>query len=201
MTLKRVFDFVISVSGILILSPALLFIALVIKCDSPGPVFFRQERVGRGGKLFRIRKFRTMTAGLSGLPVTVGGDPRITRSGAFLRKWKLDEVPQLIDVVIGHMSLVGPRPELPEFVTHYPGDARAIVLSVRPGITDAAALLYIDEEQLLARSPDPLNTYIEEVLPIKVRYYVNYVNDQSFLGDLRILLRTVAALSVRTFKR
>ena len=144
---KRLFDLLLSCIGLLLLAPLLLLIALLIKLDSPGPVMFRQERVGRFGKPFRIHKFRTMRhepAG-QGLQITVGADRRITRVGGFLRASKLDELPQLLDVWLGDMSLVGPRPEVPRYVAHYPAELREKVLSVRPGITDIASIEYRDE--------------------------------------------------------
>ena len=154
---KRLFDWLLSSLGLLALGPALLLIALLVKLDSPGPVFFRQERVGRHGRPFRIHKFRTMRhepAGL-GLQITVGQDARITRVGRFLRASKLDELPQLIDVWTGTMSLVGPRPEVPRYVAHYPSALRDKVLSVRPGITDIASIEYRDESAVLGGARDP----------------------------------------------
>lgn len=194
--LKRTFDLLVSTLGLLLLAPILLCLAVCIKLDSSGPVFFRQERVGREGKLFRIHKLRTMVtdAEWSGLQVTVGADPRVTRVGRWLRKYKLDEFPQLIDVWQGHMSLVGPRPEVPRYVACYPSDMRDIVLSVRPGITDKASIKFKDENAILGLAIDPHKAYVEEVLPIKLRYYVEYVKSRSFLGDIGLILRTVWAL-------
>jgi len=193
---KRIFDLCASLSGLVLLSPLFLLIAILIKRDSSGPVFFRQTRVGRQGQAFRIHKFRTMAtdAPARGLQITVGADSRITRTGCWLRKYKLDELPQLIDVVRGKMSLVGPRPEVPKYVAHYPPDARQIVLSVRPGITDNASIEYRDENDILAKSDDPEREYIEKVMPVKLEYYRRYVEERSMPGDLAIILRTFAAI-------
>jgi len=194
--LKRSLDIAASALGLLVLSPALLVVAALIKLDSPGPVFFRQVRVGRFGRPFRIFKFRTMTHVVvpDGPQLTVAGDARITRIGAFLRRYKLDELPQLIDVLRGTMSLVGPRPEVPRYVEHYPEASRERVLSVRPGITDAASLHYRDENTLLARAADPEREYLEVILPAKLQYALEYVDNASVGNDLRMIgltLRTV----------
>lgn len=196
MLVKRLFDLVGSAVGLLLLAPLFAVIAVVIKRESPGPVFFRQERVGLRGRTFRIHKFRTMAVSGEGKGplITIGADRRITASGAFLRKYKLDELAQLIDVFIGEMSLVGPRPEVPKYVALYPNDVRVTVLSVRPGITDLASIEYRDENALLGKSQDPERTYIEEVMPAKLRYCVEYVQNRSFLLDLRIICRTIAAI-------
>jgi lipopolysaccharide/colanic/teichoic acid biosynthesis glycosyltransferase len=193
---KRLFDLFVSALGLLALSPLLLVIALWIKFDSVGPVFFRQERVGRGGKIIRIFKFRTMVidAEEKGLQITVGADARVTRAGKWLRKRKLDELPQLLDVCLGRMSLVGPRPEVPRYVACYPDDVRQMVLSVRPGITDKASIEFKDENEILGRAGDPDLAYINEVLPIKLGYYVEYVKTQSLLSDILLIIRTVRAL-------
>ena len=194
--LKRALDLLAAVAGLLLLAPAFLLIALAIKLDSPGPVFFRQERVGLRGRPFRIFKFRTMTVGpaTGGIEVTVAGDARITRVGAALRRTKLDELAQLIDVLRGTMSLVGPRPEVPRYVSHYPPEWRERLLSVRPGITDFASVRYHDENDLLARASDPEREYIEVILPTKLRYALHYVDNPTLASDLRVLgltLRTV----------
>ena len=193
---KRIFDLLASVLGLLLLAPILLLIAIAIKLDSRGPVFFRQERVGQNGKPFLIHKFRTMTtdAEQRGPQITVGADIRVTRIGAMLRKYKLDELAQLIDVVRGEMSLVGPRPEVPRYVACYPDDVRALVLSVKPGITDLASIEYKDENEILGKAKDPQYAYVHEVLPVKLRYYVNYVQTRSFLGDIQIILLTLQAI-------
>jgi len=194
---KRIFDLLASGFGLLVLSPVFLLIALSIKLDSPGPVFFRQERVGRFGTAFRIHKFRTMVtdAEKKGLQITVGADARVTRTGAALRKYKLDELAQLIDVFIGDMSFVGPRPEVPKYVDHYPPEARNIILAVKPGITDRASIEYKDENEILGRASDPHKAYIEEVLPIKIGYYLDYVKNRSLIGDIRIIFATLRALA------
>jgi lipopolysaccharide/colanic/teichoic acid biosynthesis glycosyltransferase len=193
---KRLFDWLASTCGLLALAPVLVVLAFWIKLDSSGPVFFRQERVGRGGKLFRIHKFRTMVtdAERRGLQITVGADARVTRVGQWLRKYKLDELPQLLDVWLGHMSLVGPRPEVPRYVACYPADVRDVVLSVRPGITDRASIEFKDENEILGRAADPHLAYVNEVLPIKLRYYVDYVAQRSFWSDIGIIFATVRAL-------
>lgn len=193
---KRFFDWIASTCGLLVLAPVLLLLAVWIKLDSQGPVFFRQERVGLGGKLFRIHKFRTMVidAERRGLQITVGADARVTHVGQWLRKYKLDELPQLLDVWLGHMSLVGPRPEVPRYVASYPADVRDVVLSVRPGITDRAAIEFKDENEILGRAVDPHVAYVQEVLPIKLRYYQDYVAKHSFWSDIAIILSTLKAL-------
>lgn len=190
---KRVLDVLCSALGLLLLSPLLILIAVLVRLDSPGPVLFRQERVGRHGRSFRIHKFRTMrhTAASAGPAITVHGDARVTRVGAVLRRFKLDEMPQLIDVLRGEMSLVGPRPEVPEYVSHYPPAEREIVLSVRPGITDRASIDFSDEGALLAQAADPHRYYIDEILPVKLRYYVEYVRSQNLVGDIGIIFLTL----------
>ena len=196
--LKRALDIAIAALGLLVLAPLLALLALLIKFESSGPVFFRQTRVGRHGKPFRIFKFRTMAHGpqRGGPQLTVEGDARITRVGAVLRRTKLDELPQLIDVLRGTMSLVGPRPEVPRYVEHYPPGDRERVLSVRPGITDFASLRYRDENALLARASDPEREYLDVILPSKLRYALDYVDHGTVADDLRVLgltLRTVFA--------
>lgn len=194
---KRLFDLTLSSLGLLLLGPSLLLIALLIKLDSTGPVFFRQERVGRHGKPFRIHKFRTMRHDPTGqgLQITVGADSRITRVGAVLRNTKLDELPQLIDVWCGTMSLVGPRPEVPRYVAHYPAALRAKVLSVRPGITDIASIEYRDESSILAHAADPESAYIEQVLPHKLALAVSYVDQASVWMDIKLIWRTIRAIA------
>ena len=197
--LKRTLDLLCAGVGLVLLAPLLLGIALWIKLDSPGPMFFRQERVGRGGALFRIHKFRTMRADVSnaGPQITVAADPRITRAGQFLRRAKLDELPQLIDVLAGTMSLVGPRPEVPRYVAMYPPELRDKVLSVRPGITDPASIDYRDESALLARAADPERAYIEEVMPAKLVCAARYVDQMSVLNDVRLIGATLRSLWLR----
>ena len=194
LALKRLFDLGAACLGLLLLSPVLVVIALWIKRDSPGPVFFRQERVGLQGKPFRIYKFRSMRVDNAGLQITVGEDARITPSGLFIRAYKLDELPQLINVVLGDMSIVGPRPEVPRYVKLYPEAVRTQVLSVRPGITDLASVQYRSESTLLAQSADPERTYIDEVMPAKLALCQRYVQERSFLLDLKIIAMTIAIM-------
>jgi lipopolysaccharide/colanic/teichoic acid biosynthesis glycosyltransferase len=189
---KRAFDFLGALAGLLLLWPVLLIVAAVIKLDSSGPALFLQERVGRGGRPFRIHKFRTMRVDAAGPQVTASSDSRVTRAGAILRKYKIDEMPQLLDVLVGSMSLVGPRPEVQKYVAHWPTDARREILSVRPGITDPMALEMFDESSLLAGAADPERKYIEEILPVKVAGYLRYVRTRTFAGDIRVILRTIA---------
>jgi lipopolysaccharide/colanic/teichoic acid biosynthesis glycosyltransferase len=193
---KRAFDLVAASIGLLLLAPLFIVLALWIRLDSPGPVFYRQQRVGRGGMLFRIFKFRTMVARPSdGRQLTVGRDPRVTRAGHFLRKSKLDELPQLLNVIQGSMSLVGPRPEVPRYVACYPPEVRALVLSVAPGITDWASILYKEESEILGRAADPEQAYVEKILPAKLEYYVRYVRERSLWVDLRIIVHTLVAIA------
>ncbi len=196
--IKRLFDVAASSLGLLFLFPLLILVSLWIKFDSAGPVFFRQIRAGKDGVEFQIFKFRTMAvnAEASGR-LTVGADKRITRSGAFLRKSKLDELPQLLNVLLGHMSLVGPRPEVPEFMNCYPADIRATVLSVRPGITDLASIHMIDENEILGQYHDPRKAYIDIILPIKQKYYLEYVEKSSLSFDLFIIFSTIAKIVTR----
>jgi lipopolysaccharide/colanic/teichoic acid biosynthesis glycosyltransferase len=197
---KRLFDVLAAGAGLLVLAPLLLAVALWVKLDSKGPVLFRQVRIGRHGVPFDIYKFRTMAdrpdAGSRGAgpQLTVGQDPRVTRAGRFLRHYKLDELPQLLNVLEGTMSLVGPRPEVPRYVECYPPAARSTVLSVRPGITDLAAILYKDESTILGQARDPEQAYVETILPVKLEYYQRYVRERSFWLDLRIIFRTLAAI-------
>jgi lipopolysaccharide/colanic/teichoic acid biosynthesis glycosyltransferase len=196
MALKRGLDVVGAAFGLLLLLPVLAFIALIVKLGSPGPVFFRQERVGLGGHPFRIYKFRSMVveAARSGTALTVRADPRVTRVGAFLRRSKLDELPQLINVLAGDMSIVGPRPEVPEFMKFYTPDQRAIILSMRPGMTDYAAILFRDESSLLDQDCDPIAVYRREIMPVKFAYYERYSREIGVLNDLRIILETMLLL-------
>lgn len=192
MLAKRCFDLFFTSIGLILLIPVFLLIFLCVKLDSPGPVFFRQERVGLDGVIFRIYKFRTMIidAEKCGKQITIGADQRITASGQFLRKYKLDELPQLINVLMGDMSLVGPRPEVPRYVAEYPPHIREIVLSVMPGITDYASIEYRDENEILGRAINPEKAYIEEVLPIKLAYYVRYVKERTLWLDFLLIIRT-----------
>lgn len=193
--MKRLFDITASGLGLLVLSPLFLVLALWIKLDSPGPVFYRQVRVGRGNKDFRLFKFRSMRVGSDkkGL-ITVGGhDPRVTRSGYYIRKYKLDELPQLINVFIGDMSLVGPRPEVRKYVDLYtPEQLR--VLDVRPGITDMASIRYRNENELLEQAADPEQYYRDVVMQDKLRINLEYIADHSFIKDLKIIFMTFKAV-------
>ncbi|SJZ68307.1 Sugar transferase involved in LPS biosynthesis (colanic, teichoic acid) [Trichlorobacter thiogenes] len=193
MLAKRLFDLLFTIPGFLLLAPFMLIIAIWIRLDSKGPVFFRQERVGQSGKPFRILKFRTMCidAEAKGRQITVGNDPRITKSGTFLRKYKLDELPQLLNVIKGEMSLVGPRPEVPRYVAMYPEDTRQIVLSVPPGITDFASIEYKDENDILGAAANPDKAYIEEILPAKLGYYLRYVQTRSLKLDFMLIVKVL----------
>lgn len=193
---KRLFDILCAGVGLLLLSPLLLVVAAWVKLDSRGPVMFRQERVGRFGRTFRIHKFRTMRVDAPSLgpQITIGEDARITRSGRWLRASKVDELPQLWDVLRGAMSLVGPRPEVPRYVALYPAELRALVLSVRPGITDPASLSFRNESELLARAEDPEREYVEVVMPMKLGLAADYVRNASLMGDIRLILATLGAI-------
>jgi lipopolysaccharide/colanic/teichoic acid biosynthesis glycosyltransferase len=195
---KRVFDLVASSIALLLLWPLFVVIALWIKLDSKGPVFFQQTRVGRYEKNFKILKFRSMSvptsAHAAGLLITVGQDTRVTKSGVFIRKTKLDELPQLINVLKGEMSIVGPRPEVPKYIACYTAEQKSSVLSVRPGITDNASIEFRDENEILGKAQDPEKAYKEEVLPIKIRHYINYVEKNSLLEDFKIVFKTIKVL-------
>lgn len=189
---KRAMDVAGSLGGLVVLAPMLVSIGALVRATSPGPMLFRQERVGRGGRRFHIYKFRTMrlTGASSGPLVTAGGDPRVTPTGRVLRRYKLDELPQLWNVLRGDMSLVGPRPEVPKYVAVYP-EEWAAVLAVRPGITDFAAIEFVDEEATLAKSDDPERAYVEEVLPKKLALYRKYIEQQSLGTDLHLIFSTL----------
>ena len=189
---KRLFDIVFALVLLLLLLPVLLLLGLVVALSSPGGAFFSQVRVGKGGRDFRLLKFRTMRTGSEAKgQLTIGGrDPRVTSMGYVLRKSKLDELPQLWNVLVGDMSLVGPRPEVPKYVALYTPEQRA-VLSLRPGITGMASIDYINENELLAKAADPELAYIEEVMPAKFALDLRYVRERSFLLDVRIILATV----------
>ena len=193
---KRAFDLVVAGLGLLLAAPLLLALALWVRLDSPGPALFRQERVGRFGRTFRIHKLRTMVDGAPALGpgITVGADARVTRAGAWLRARKLDELPQLIDVLAGNMSLVGPRPELPRYVALYPQALRAKVLSVRPGITDPVSLEFADESERLARAADPEREYVEVLLPAKLRAAAAYAERATLWTDVQVIARTLRLL-------
>ncbi|AOB24890.1 MULTISPECIES: sugar transferase [Bordetella] len=194
--IKRLIDLACSSLGLLLLSPIFIFIALAIKIDSKGPVFYRQTRVGQYGKPFRIHKFRSMRIDqpVNAAQVTVEGDPRITRVGRRIRSWKLDELAQLIDVWQGTMSLVGPRPEVPNYVDTYPPLIREKVLSVKPGITDIASIQFRNENALLAGHADPDRVYREEILPRKLALQQSYVDKRSTWLDVKIIISTIAAI-------
>lgn len=189
--MKRTFDMIASGLGLIVLSPLFLILAIWIKLDSKGPVFYRQVRVGRNNKDFRIFKFRSMRVGSDkGSLVTIGGrDPRVTRSGYWIRKFKLDELPQLINVFIGDMSLVGPRPEVRHYVDYWT-DEQMHVLDVRPGITDPASIKFRNENELMEKAEDPEKYYIEVIMQEKLKLYLEYVGNHSFLGDIGLVFRT-----------
>lgn len=189
--MKRLFDIIVSGIGLLCLSPLLLIVAIWIKLDSPGPVFYRQVRVGRYNQDFRIFKFRSMRIGSDkGSLVTIGGrDPRITRSGYFIRKFKIDELPQLINVLIGDMSLVGPRPEVRHYVNYWTPE-QMHVLDVRPGITDPASIKYRNENELLEKAEDPEKYYIEVIMQEKIKLYLEYAEKSSFWYDIKLIFQT-----------
>ena len=190
--LKRWFDIAVAAVGLLLLSPLLVVVALLVRFTSPGPVFFRQERMGRGFRPFRIYKFRSMVEGCTreGSSVTFGADPRITPVGRFLRAAKIDELPQLINVLLGDMSLVGPRPEVRKYVEMFRADYGEI-LRVRPGITDPASIKFRHEAEILGRAADPEKEYIERILPEKIRLAKEYVQNCSLWLDFLIILKTI----------
>jgi lipopolysaccharide/colanic/teichoic acid biosynthesis glycosyltransferase len=192
---KRAFDIIFSFFGLLALFPFFLFIGVWILIDSPGGIFYRQTRVGRNNRDFRLWKFRSMRpdSDKKGL-LTVGGrDPRITRSGYFIRKYKIDELPQLINVLTGEMSFVGPRPEVRKYVDLY-NEEQKRVLNVRPGITDVASLEYFEENDLLAKSSDPERTYIEEIMPAKLKLNLQYISKANLATDLGMIMKTIARI-------
>lgn len=197
--IKRLFDVVTASIGLILLAPAMAVIAFLVKRDSPGPAIFKQCRVGRGGKPFTLLKFRSMTVApaVGGPLVTAATDTRITKVGAKLRATKMDELPQLINVVCGDMSIVGPRPEVREYVNLWADEARQVILSVRPGITDPATLQLRREEELLAAQPDPEQYYRQVLLQEKARLYCDYVNTRSLGRDLGLILRTLASIVTR----
>jgi len=195
---KRIFDVIVSLIGLIILSPILLVIALLIKILDRGPVFYKGVRVGLAGKYFKIYKFRTMVeeAEKLGGSYVPDDDPRITNIGKFLRKFKLDELPQLINVLKGDMSLVGPRPEVPQYISFLSEEEKE-TLSVRPGITDWASLWDIDEGAFLAGCKNPEKKYLEEIKPVKVRLQLRYVRNKSFLVDINIIILTILSIITR----
>lgn len=193
--MKRLFDLIVSLTGLLILSPLFLIIGFAIKISDKGPVFFRQIRAGRNGRDFLIYKFRTMKKAPSHVEgnFNPGDRSRVTSVGKFLRRSKLDELPQLINVLKGDMSMVGPRPEIPRWVTVYP-ERWEKVLSVRPGITDNSSILFRDEESMLSQSENPEKTYREIILPKKLGLYEEYVDTHSFLGDIKLIFKTIISV-------
>ena len=193
--MKRIFDIVSCTLAVLLLLPFEIVIALCIVCGSKGGVFYRQTRIGLNGKDFKLLKFRTMrpNADQQGLLITVGNDQRITRIGKFLRKYKIDELPQLLNIIKGDMSVVGPRPEVRRYVDLY-DERQRHVLTVRPGLTDYASLKYISESELLAKSDDPEKTYIEEIMPAKLELNLQYIDNQSFKEDLKLIFQTIASI-------
>ena len=194
----RLFEYALSAVAIVLLLPLFLLLAAAIRLESPGPVFYHQRRVGQHGELFWIWKLRTMAADAEhrGPSITRGGDARITRVGRLLRRYKLDELPQLVNVLRGEMGLIGPRPEVPEYVALYTEDQRR-VLEDRPGITDPASVAFADEEQRLAEAEDPEQFYREVVLPEKLRLYLDYRRRRSWRNDLGLLLSTLGVLAAR----
>ena len=189
--MKRLFDIIASACGLLVLSPVFLIMAIWIKQDSNGPVFYRQVRVGRHNKDFRIFKFRSMRVGADkGGLVTIGGrDPRITRSGYFIRKYKLDEFPQLINVFLGEMSVVGPRPEVRHYVNYWTPE-QMHVLDVRPGITDPASIKFRNENELMEKAEDPEDYYINVIMQEKIKLYLEYIQDASCWSDIKLIFKT-----------
>jgi lipopolysaccharide/colanic/teichoic acid biosynthesis glycosyltransferase len=200
MIIKRIFDIMISLIGIIFLLPILILIAISIKLDSNGPIFFTQIRVGMHNKKFRIIKFRSMFAHREniGSLISSGDDQRITRVGRILRKYKLDELPQLINVLKGEMSFVGPRPEIPKYVAAFIDDYHEI-LTVKPGITDFASLEYSNENELLKTDENPEQKYLEEILPIKIKYYKMYIKNKSFITDLKLIFKTIGKIVIQLF--
>jgi len=196
--LKRTIDVVGSIVGLILLLPLFVIVTIIIKLDSSGPIFFRQERVGQGGRPFRIFKFRTMCVGAErlGTALTVRDDKRLTRAGRFLRRGKIDELPQLLNVLAGSMSLVGPRPEVPQYIEFYTPEQRSLIQSMRPGMTDYASILLRDESSLFDPESDPVETYRRKLLPVKLSCYRRYVREMGTLTDLRIILATVLLLVV-----
>lgn len=187
---KRAFDIGASLIGLAATAPVLVATAALVKLSSPGPVIFRQTRVGRGGKPFQLLKFRTMRVAQEGPQVTVDRDPRITAVGRILRKTKLDELPELLNVLSGDLSLVGPRPEVPKYVAMYPEAERAFLQRFQPGITDPATIRFRNEEDVLAHSADPEATYVQEILPAKLRMYREYLEQASLASDFKVIAET-----------
>jgi lipopolysaccharide/colanic/teichoic acid biosynthesis glycosyltransferase len=197
--IKRGIDIIGAAFGLVILLPALICIAIWIICDNPGPIFFIQKRMGRNGKIFNMIKFRSMVVKQhTNLKVTASNDSRITKAGAWLRRTKIDELPQLWNVLAGDMSLVGPRPEIPEYMEYYPEKDKALVLSVQPGMTDLASLRFCHEEEILAQYDDTLKAYCNKVLPKKLTYIRFYITHQSIGFDIQLIWETIAAICKKT---
>jgi lipopolysaccharide/colanic/teichoic acid biosynthesis glycosyltransferase len=199
MSTKRAFDVACTLLGLVILSPLLLAVVLLVKLESPGPAIYRQVRVGKDEKKFELFKFRSMyvDADRQGGKITTAGDVRVTGLGRFLRKFKIDELPQLINVLRGDMSIVGPRPEVSEYVDLYPPEAKQKIFSVRPGITDNASILFRNEGDLLLSAEDPAEYYVNEILPQKISVYEEYADTHTLLGDIGIIFRTLSAVFFR----
>jgi lipopolysaccharide/colanic/teichoic acid biosynthesis glycosyltransferase len=195
--MKRLFDVILASVGLVLSAPLLLLMAIWVKLDSKGPVIFRQDRVGRGERLFQIWKVRTMFVGVSGPFISPKGDERVTGAGRLLRRSKLDEMPQLWNVLRGDMSLVGPRPEVAKYVAHYSDEERKIIFRMRPGITNPGSLEFFDEPEWLAEQADPEAAYIDELLPKKIECYLRYEQERSLLLDFKVLLRTLWLLIVK----
>jgi len=193
--LKQILDIALSTVGLLLLLPFFIIASILIKRESKGPVFYKQLRIGLNGKSFYIYKFRTMEveADREGLPITGADDPRLTKVGRLLRKIKLDEMPQLLNVLKGEMSLVGPRPEVPEYVELYTDEQKKI-LTVKPGMTDPATVYFRNEEELLAQADDKESFYINEIIPVKMRLYLRYIENRSLLYDIKLIFLEVLAL-------
>lgn len=194
--LKRLFDIICSFFGLVILSPIVLVVIIIIKISSPGPVFYVAQRVGKNGKPFKMYKFRTMVVNADkiGGPSTASDDPRLTKIGLFLKKYQLDEIPQLFNVLIGDMSLVGPRPEVKLYVDMMTGEEKNVILSVRPGLSDYASLWNFHEGDVLKGSEDPEKTYMEKIRPEKIRLQIKYVKERSFWVDIKIIFATIAKI-------
>ena len=188
---KRIFDLVFSILGVILLLPIIIFISILIKSDSKGPIFFKQDRVGKDEKVFKTYKFRTMKIQQENVhPLTIKNDPRITKIGHSLRKLKIDELPQLFNVIKGEMSLVGPRPETLELIKFWPNDKKSIVLSIRPGMTDNASIEYLNESDYFKNKEDSLKTFKDDILPKKLDLYVDYVNQRTLINDFYIIFLT-----------
>lgn len=193
-SIRRCADIGLSAAGLVALTPILAGIGILIKLDSPGPALFYQRRIGKDGKPFYISKFRSMRVHHSGVAVSTTHDKRVTRIGRLLRKTKLDELPQLYNVLSGDMSFIGPRPEVPQYVRLWPRDAARVILSVRPGITDPVSITYRNEADLLAQAEDPERFYISTLLPQKARAYADYIHNRTLITDIRVLVDTIRAV-------